>query len=175
MEVSTLFGVLGVITNTLWPLIKQRKFLLSGQVFACIFMGVHFLLLDALMGATAMFVAGVQAVLAIPLESHPKFKSIYLLSLLLTPMVCWFTWQGVPSIFSSIALIFFCIGNLQVNTKYLRLFLILCIFGWVGHNVLVSSYPALVSNFLALSTSIFGLVREFIPSKFNAHSANSCR
>lgn len=165
MELSTVFGAVGVITNTLWPLIKQRKLLLSGQILACIFMGIHFLLLNAYTGAAVMFVAGFQAALAIPLENHPKFKTTYLVSLLLTPVVCWYTWQGYPSLFSSLALIFFCIGNLQINTKHLRIFLILCIFGWVGHNVLISSYPALVSNILALAASLYGLVREFMPNK----------
>lgn len=165
MDIATIFGVFGVLANILWPLIKRRKFLLTGQVIACAFMSAHFLLLGAFTGALVMLVAGIQAVLAIPLESHPKFKTVYLLSLLVTPVVCWYSWQGIPSIFSSLALLFFCIGNLQVNTKYLRAFLILCIFGWVGHNLMVSSYPALVSNALALLTSVYGLVRENMPNK----------
>lgn len=165
MELATVLGVIGAITNTYWPLIRERKFLLSGQMLACIFMGLHFFVLGAYTGAAIMTVAGIQALLAIPLESHPKFKSVYFSSLLLIPLVCIYTWQGYSSIFSSLALILFCIGNLQVNTKYLRIFLILCIFSWVGHNVMVSSYPALLSNFLALLTSIYGLVREFMPNE----------
>lgn len=165
MDIATVFGVFGVIANTLWPLIKRRKFLLMGQVIACALMCTHFLLLGAMTGALVMLVAGIQATLAIPLESHPKFKTVYLFSLLLTPVVCWYSWQGMPSIFSSLALLFFCIGNLQVNTKRLRVFLILCLFGWVGHNLVVGSYPALVSNGLALLTSVYGLVRETMSSR----------
>lgn len=164
MELATVLGVMGVIANTYWPLIKKRRFLLSGQILACVFMALHFYLLNAYTGALVMVVAGMQALLAIPLETHPKFKSVYLASLLLTPLVCWYTWQGYPSVFSSLALVFFCVGNLQINTKYLRIFLILCIFAWVGHNVLVSSTPALISNGLALLTSIYGLIREFTPA-----------
>ena len=165
MELATVLGIMGVIANTYWPLIKERRYLLLGQVLACIFMGLHFSLLSAYTGAAVMAVAGMQALLAIPLESHPKFKSVYLASLILTPLVCFYTWQGYSSIFSSLALILFCIGNMQINTKHLRIFLILCIFAWVGHNVMVSSYPALLSNSLALLTSIYGLIREFMPNK----------
>jgi hypothetical protein len=165
MELATVVGIMGVIANTYWPLIKERRYLLLGQVLACIFMGLHFSLLGAYTGAAVMAVAGMQALLAIPLESHPKFKSVYLASLILTPLVCFYTWQGYSSIFSSLALILFCIGNLQVNTKHLRIFLILCIFAWVGHNVMVSSYHALLSNSLALLISIYGLIREFMPNK----------
>jgi hypothetical protein len=165
VELSTVFGALGVIANALWPLIKHRRFLLFGQVVACIFMFVHFWLLGAHTGAVVMAAAGLQATLAIPLEAHPRFKSVYFVSLLLTPLVSWFTWHGLPSFFSTCALIFFCMGNLQINTKRLRILLLCCLFCWVGHNLLISSYPALVSNFLALCTSIYGLARESMPNK----------
>jgi hypothetical protein len=35
MDAATLFGIFGVIANTLWPLIKKRKYLLTGQIAAC--------------------------------------------------------------------------------------------------------------------------------------------
>jgi hypothetical protein len=141
-------------------LLKVRKYLLLGQVIAALFMCVHFTLLNAFTGAAIMLLAALQASLAIPLESHPRFKSVYLASIVLTPLVCWATWQGSASVFSSLALIFFCIGNLQLNIKRLRVFLLMCIFGWIGHNILVSSYSGLISNGLALITSVFALVRE---------------
>lgn len=161
MELATLFGILGIVSNTIWPLLKTRKYLLLGQIIAAIFMCVHFSLLNAFTGAAIMLLAALQASLAIPLESHPRFKVVYLASIVLTPIVCWATWQGIASVFSSLALVFFCIGNLQVNIKRLRIFLLMCIFGWIAHNILVSSYPGLISNGLALVTSIFALVREF--------------
>ena len=160
MELATVFGALGILSNTLWPLLKRRQFLLIGQVIAALFMCIHFSLLNAYTGSVVMLLAALQASLAIPLESHPKFNSVYFASILLTPVVCWFTWQGSVSIFSSLALIFFCIGNLQINLKRLRIFLLLCIFSWIGHNILVSSYAGLISNSLALMTSMYSLIRE---------------
>ena len=171
MELSTLFGIFGAIANALWPLIKRRRFLLCGQVFACVLMFVHFLLLGAFTGAAVMAVAGVQACLAIPLESHPRFKGVYLASLILTPMVAWLSWHGWPSVFSTLALVFFCLGNLQVNTKALRSLLLICLLCWVGHNLLISSYPALVSNLIAFCTSIYGLSREFFVNQTMSSSA----
>lgn len=175
MELSTAFGILGVIANVLWPLIRRRRFLLLGQVSACIFMFAHFWLLGAHTGAAVMATAGLQAALAIPLETHPKFRSVYLVSLLLTPLVSWFTWHGLPSFLSIFALVFFCMGNLQVNTKHLRILLFCCLLCWVGHNLIISSYPALVSNFLALCTSLYGLAREFMPNKSRQQDAQKAR
>ena len=175
MDLSTVFGIFGVVANASWPLIKQRNLLLSGQVLACIFMFAHFWLLGAHTGATVMAVAGIQAALAIPLEAHPKYKSVYLASLLLTPLVALLSWHGLPSIFSTLALVFFCIGNLQINTKRLRIFLLFCLFCWVGHNLLISSHPALVSNFIAFSTSVYGLLREYMPNKSRQKVAQTAR
>ncbi|MBQ0731294.1 MAG: YgjV family protein [Oleispira antarctica] len=168
MELATLFGIFGVASNVIWPLLKTRKYLLLGQIVAAIFMGMHFLLLNAVTGASIMFLVALQASLAIPLESHPKFKAVYLTSIVLTPLVCWATWQGIASLFSSLALFFFCIGNLQLNIKRLRLLLLMCIFCWMGHNVFVASYAGLISNSLVLVTSIFALIREFKPEKSQA-------
>jgi hypothetical protein len=175
VELSTAFGILGVIANVLWPLIRRRRFLLLGQVSACIFMFAHFWLLGAHTGAALMATAGLQAALAIPLETHPKFRSVYLVSLLLTPLVSWFTWHGLPSFLSIFALVFFCVGNLQVNTKHLRILLLCCLLCWVGHNLIISSYPALISNFLALCTSLYGLAREFMPNKSRQQDAQKAR
>ncbi|MFL0801201.1 MAG: YgjV family protein [Agarilytica sp.] len=175
MELSTIFGVFGVIANSSWPLIKHRKYLLSGQALACVLMFAHFWLLGAQTGALVMAAAGIQACLAIPLESHPRFKSVYFISLILTPLVAWFSWHGLPSIFSTFALVFFCIGNLQINTKHLRILLLCCLFCWVVHNLLISSYPALASNFIALCTSIYGLSREFMPNKSSQQDAQKAR
>ncbi len=161
MDLHTIFGLLGVAANATWPLIRQRRFLLLGQVIACIFMFLHFWLLGATTGAAVMATAGIQAILAIPLEKHKRFKTIYLISLIFTPVVAWLSWHGWPSIFSTLALVFFCIGNLQIQTARLRVLLLLCLFCWIGHNLLIGSYPALISNAIALSTSVYGILREF--------------
>lgn len=155
------FGLAGVLANICWPLFKQRRHILQGQIVACILMATHFVLLDAITGAVVMAVAGCQAALALPLENHPRFKRVYVASMLLTPVVCWLSWQGLASVFSAMALLFFCMGNLQTQTLRLRFGLLICLLCWIIHNSLVLSYPGLLSNLFALITSLFALRREF--------------
>ena len=173
MEIANILGIFGLISNTAWPLFKSRKHMLLGQIVACIFMMFHFVFLKAETGAVIMLIAGIQATLAIPLERNAKFKNIYLLSMLFIPLIVWYTWHGLPSIFSSTALILYCIGNLQTNIIKMRLFLILCIFSWVIHNALISSIPGLISNFLAISTSIYALYTLFNSDAELATNENS--
>jgi hypothetical protein len=155
---ATIFGYAGVLANLSWPLMKRRSHLLAGQVLACCFMFSHFMLLGAYTGAAVMGVAGFQAALAIPLGLKPKFKRIYMASFLLTPLVCFATWQGAQSIFSSLALAIVCVANFQLNQVHQRALLITAIFAWFAHNVMVGSVPGLISNTLAFVVSTYMLV-----------------
>jgi Bacterial inner membrane protein len=150
---ASIFGFAGVLANFCWPMMRERSYLLAGQVVACCFMLAHFALIGAYTGANIMGVAGFQAALAIPLGKNPKFKLIYLVSLLLTPAVCYATWQGVQSIFSSFALAIVCIANFQLNEIHQRALLITAIFAWFAHNLVIGSVPGIISNALALMIS----------------------
>lgn len=158
---ATFLGYAGVIANLVWPLMRNRTALLSWQVVACAFMLMHFELLSAHTGALIMFVAGVQAAVAIPLGRSPRFKFIYLGSLVLVPIVCYLTWQGPQSVFSSLALAIVCVANFQLNQLHQRALLITAIFAWIAHNLMVGSTPGLVSNALAFCISAYMLVRVY--------------
>ncbi len=155
------FGYAGVLVNLSWPMMQSRRWLLAGQGLACVFMFVHFMLLGAFTGAAIMAVVGTQALLAIPLGGAPRFKLIYLLSLGLIPAVAWFTWQGLPSVFSSVALVFASLGNYQLDAIRQRIGLIMTILAWSVHNALVGSLPGLASNTLGLLVSVTMLVRVY--------------
>ena len=162
---ATLFGVAGIVANLTWPLMRQRRQLLAWQVVACVLMLIHFELLSAHTGALVMLVAGLQAALASPLRTSNRIKHIYLGSLLLTPIVGYVTWQGPQSLFSSLALGIVCIANFQLNQMTQRAMLILAIFAWMAHNVLVQSVPALISNVLALGISTYMLFKVYSASR----------
>jgi Bacterial inner membrane protein len=167
-SLAAVFGYAGIAANVTWTLMHKRSKLLAWQAVACGLMLMHFALLGAQTGALIMLVAGVQAVLAIPLGKSPKFKRIYIASLVLTPMVCYLTWQGPQSVFSSLALAIVCVANFQLNQVYQRTLLLSAIFAWVAHNLLVSSFPGLISNALAFCISSIMLFKVMKQEKSNA-------
>lgn len=162
---ASAFGFLGVAANLIWPLMRKRATLLAWQVVACALMLLHFELLAAHTGALVMAAAGIQAALAIPLERSSRFRLIYLGSLALTPVVCYLSWQGPQSAFSSAALAIVSIANFQLDPLRQRALLITAIFAWVGHNVMVGSVPGLVSNALALGVSASMLLSVYRQSR----------
>lgn len=173
---ATAFGLAGVVANLVWPLLRQRTALLAGQAVACALMLTHFALLGAATGALVMLVAGVQALLAIPLGKAPRFRLIYLGSLLLTPLVCAWSWQGVASVFSSLALALVCVANYQLAPLRQRVLLLTAILAWAGHNLLVASFPGLLSNTLALAVSagmLFRLHRASLSSSVTSPTTSS--
>lgn len=157
-QAAALLGFAGVLANLCWPLMRERAYLLIGQVIACALMLTHFLLLGAITGATVMGVAGVQAALAVPLQTKPRFRVVYLASLVLTPVVCYATWQGAQSAFSSLALALVCVANYHLNQVRQRRLLIAAIIAWAVHNIAVFSVPGLVSNALAFIISMRMLI-----------------
>jgi hypothetical protein len=158
-SLAAIFGFAGVAANVTWPLMRRRSGLLAWQAIACGLMFLHFALLGAQTGALIMLVAGLQALLAVPLGKSPKFKRIYIASLVLTPMVCYLSWQGPQSVFSSLALAIVCVANFQLNQVHQRTMLLTAILAWIVHNILVSSIPGLISNALAFSVSSFMLFK----------------
>jgi hypothetical protein len=71
---ASFFGYAGVAANIGWLVMPRRKYLLGGQVVACVLMFVHFALLSAYTGAIVMLVAGLQAALAIPSSRIPSSR-----------------------------------------------------------------------------------------------------
>lgn len=154
-------GYAGVIANLVWPMFTKRVYLLTGQVIACLLMLTHFALLDANSGAWIMGIAGLQALLAIKLGQSAQFKRIYFASLTLTPIVCFMTWQGPQSVYSSLALAIVCIANFQLNQLHQRLWLTTAIIAWIVHNTLIGSTPALISNAFAFAISTWMLFKTW--------------
>jgi len=66
MDASTIFGILGVLVNAIWSLLKRRTSLVSGQVLGVALMALHFYLFGAITATVVLSVTAFQAFLAIP-------------------------------------------------------------------------------------------------------------
>ncbi|MBK1853266.1 YgjV family protein [Marinobacter sp. 1-4A] len=159
---TTVFGYAGLLANVIWIMMRRRSYLLLGQTVACGFMAAHFHFMGSVTGSLIMLVAGVQAMLAVPLGLYPKFKLVYLVSGGLSPLICYATWQGGSSLFSALVLLLVCVANYQLNEVRQRGLLILALLAWIGHNIIVGSLPALMSNgiaFIFSATMLYRAVR----------------
>ncbi|OEJ67742.1 YgjV family protein [Magnetovibrio blakemorei] len=157
---ANLVGIVCVALGATWPLYKTRSSLLWAQVAVHGAFSLHFYLLEAFTGSIMNALGGVQAISAIPLGTRPGFKIIYLLSLPLIALGAYLTWQGWPSVFSSLALALFSLARYQSTILPLRLLMMLGIVCWTVHDVLVMSIPGLSADALSLTTSLWMIFVE---------------
>lgn len=159
-------GVVGLLLNVLWPLVRGRGPLLVWQGLACWVFAGHFLLLPqpATTGAWINVIAGSQCFLAVPFARRPNFRWVYLLTL---PALGWLLWQGFvgasaaaargATVAACLAMGLQCVGRFQLDEIRLRGFILAALPFWVAHNALMRSWPALGSDFASVVAGLIGL------------------
>jgi len=152
---ANLVGVVCVALGATWPLYKTRKGLLWAQAAVHVAFTLHFFLLGVYTASVMNALGLGQAFAAIPLGKRPGFKFIYLLTLPFIAAGAYFTWQGLPSVFSSLALAMFSIARYLTSTLPMRALMILGILSWTTHDLLVMSIPGLAADALSFVTSLW--------------------
>ncbi len=147
-----LLGFSGVALNVLWPFLRGRTAMLWGQALGAFLFGLHYVLVGAYTGSIMATLAGLQAVLAIPLGTRPGFRKIYLGMLPVIALGLALSWQGWPSVFASIAMAVTSIGRYQTEVLRFRALLLACVPFWTGHNLIVGSIPGLSSDALTIAS-----------------------
>ena len=158
---ANLLGACGVLGNFAWPLFHRRESMLAAQATACAFFTAHFLLIGATTGAVMTMLAGLQALLAIPLGTRAGFRAVYLLTLPLTALAVVLTWHGAPSLFAAVGLALTSLGRYQLRVLRFRSLILASIPAWSLHNVLVGSIPGLCSDALTLCSGGWMLMRTY--------------
>lgn len=150
-------GLTGVAFNIGWPFFRGRSAMLWAQAAGCFAFALHFLLLGADTGSLMSMLAGVQAVLAIPLGRDPRFRVSYLAMLPVIAVAMALTWMGTPSAFAAVAMAVTSVGRYQTGEVRFRMLMLACVPFWSGHNILVGSIPGLLSDALSFSAGAWML------------------
>lgn len=152
-----LLGLTGVAFNIGWPFFRGRTAMLLAQAAGCFAFAAHYLLLGAHTGGLMVTLAGVQALVAIPVGTDPRFRMTYLAILPVIAATMALSWMGVPSAFAAAAMAVVSLGRYQTNVVRFRVLMLACIPFWVGHNILVGSIPGLLSDALSFSAGAWML------------------
>jgi hypothetical protein len=62
------------------------------------------------------------------------------------------TWYGLPSLLAGFAATLSAVGRLQVNERYLRIWLLTSAAIWLGHDFVVGSLPGMTADLLSMTT-----------------------
>jgi hypothetical protein len=159
-EPANLAGIAALACACTWPLLGQRKAILSVQVLCSLLFALHYLLLGA-PSAAAMCMAGVVQGLAVVIfvRRGPRIGIVggtVALSVLATAA----TWTGLPSLLSQFGQLAGAIGRLQMDTQRLRLCFMASVLFWTAHNLMVGSIFGLGSDTLSLTALLLGFWRD---------------
>jgi hypothetical protein len=146
--ITSLAGVAGVLANSAWPLLRERRSMLQAQAGVCALFLVHYAGIGALTGGLMTLLACAQALAAIPLGARPGFRFVYLLTLPLIAAAVVATWQGPASAFAALALALSSLGRYQQQVLRFRGLILASVPCWMAHNLLVGSLPGLTADIL---------------------------
>ncbi|AWK87339.1 YgjV family protein [Azospirillum thermophilum] len=153
-------GIAGMLGGMAWPLFRGRVAMLLVQLVPSICFGVHFALLGSPTGALMNVLSGLQILAAIPLGSRPAFRIVYLLILPVIAAVMALSWSGLPSLFAAAGTALVSLSRYQTAVPPFRLFMLMALPCWFGHNFLVGSVPGMMSDSAGIIFNLWMLGRD---------------
>lgn len=160
VDLATAIGLAGTFGGCFWPLIPSRRGMLLAQAGTACAFSWHFLLLSAWTGTLMNALGALQVLAAIPLGSRPGFRIIYLATLPVIAGGLAATWQGPQSAFAALALAFMSLGRYQRTERSFRLWFLVALPCWFGHDLMVGSVPALIADLVGFTNCAIMVIRD---------------
>lgn len=155
---STLFGIIGILANTIIFWQKNRKNLLFTKLFADVVWTMHYVLLGAKTGAATCGISIMREIVFLN-KKHTWAKSNLWLILFAVLSIFFgiFTWKNITSVLpvcaSIISVISFAIGKPNL-TRILQIFISVL---FLIYDIYVVSYAGIINEIFTLTSVIFAL------------------
>ncbi|MGG5811135.1 YgjV family protein [Falsiroseomonas sp. CW058] len=157
---ASIAGLMALGSACTWPLLRQRRAILSVQVLCSLLFALHYLLLGA-PTAAAMCMAGVaQGIAVVALRGRALRIGVVGLTAVAAAGATALTWTGLPSALSLAGQLGGAVGRLQTDTQRLRLCFMVSVLFWTAHNLMVGSVFGLGSDTLSLTALALGFLRD---------------
>ena len=152
-------GVIALLLDIFSVQFKFRKQILGMQIAASSTWVCHFFLLGAYAGAAMNSVGIIRSVSYYKWRGRNRPKWVLIGVLVLSMIMTVVTWQGVVSLLPMFAMIVAAFGFWQRNEQRLRLLLLGAVPLWFAYNLTFSSYAGMLSDSLALFSTLIALYR----------------
>lgn len=168
---ATVFGVMGLACQLIWPLFRTRKAIVAVQFGVGADYSVHYALLDAWSGAGVAGLGAAQSALAFFCGNRPWFRWVGLVFLPVVASISYVTWSGPPTVCAFAAVTLIMLGRLQRDTLSLRVLQLAAAPFGMSYDIMVGAAPALMGSVVSATIAIVMLVREI---RSLEHSAVAC-
>lgn len=159
--IAQIFGFFAILFWALSIQNKNKKDVLAFQIYASLFYAINFFLLDAYSAFIIDLIAVARLYMFyIDEKKHGEIrKSLLYIFLFITLVSGIFTYDGLISIIPIVIGVFYTVSTWVKNTKYLRIFYIVCAVLWMGYNFNFGAVVAAFGNILEIGSGIIGMFR----------------
>jgi hypothetical protein len=157
---ATVFGVVGLLNQLIWPLLRARKAILIAQFGIGADYSVHYALLDAWSGAGVAGLGALQTLIAYFAADRPWLARIAPAFPAAVAAACGLTWAGSESALALIACTLIMIGRMRRDTVTLRAFLLTAAPFGIAYDALVGAVPAFIGAVVSACIAAVMLARE---------------
>jgi len=158
---SQIFIAIAICFDMMSFQFKDRKKIILCFFCACIFIGLHFLLLEQYTAASLVFISALRFITSI-FTTSKKLMSAFLLACV---GVTFFTYAGILSLLSFFGASINTVASFCKEDKHLRLIMILGTFFWLVNNYFANSPAAVFMEVLFLCSNFIGYYRHYIKPK----------
>ena len=159
-DVATVFGLLGVISGSLWGLLRSTRSIVAVQALCTGSFALHYLLLGAHTGAAMNALTLVQVAVVLCLRRGRISSLAYWSTIPVMGALTLYTWAGAPSVFAALGLTTASLGRWQTEVLRLRIFFVACSLCWFAHNAIVGSSFGMATDTISLASNMWGLWRH---------------
>ncbi len=152
------FGFAGFACQMLWPLFTRRRTMLGVQMGIGAGYGAQYALLDAWSAAGIAFLGATQTAIALVVGEHAWLRYLGVVFLPLAAALCYFSWDGMESLFALIACSLVMLGRLQSDTLHMRALMLAASPFGIGHDIAAGAIPALcgaVASGVLMASALF--------------------
>ena len=159
--IAQIFGIFAILFWTIGIQYKKKEDILAFQIYASLCYAVQFFLLG---GYTAMLIDLIAIVRLVTFyyegkkygEIDKKWLYIFIGMVLISGI---FTYDGLISLLPVIIGVFYTVSTWTKNTKYLRIFYIVCAVLWAGYNIKYFALAAVIGNIMEIISGTISMFR----------------
>lgn len=157
---ATLFGMAGLAAQMIWPLLHNRRTILTVQLGASCCYAASYALLGQQTGTAVCLTGAIQTTVALLAGDRRFLRKMGYVFLPAVLVIGACTFSGLPTVFALTACCLIMIGRLQSDTLRMRQVQLTATPFGATHDILVGAWPCLAGALLTFTIAFTAFCRE---------------
>ncbi len=165
---AQIIGAIGFALLIIAPLTHSRRSFLALDIIGIVPVGIHYLMLDAPIGAALCATYVVMDIVAAGIHRSQNVRAAYFLFYPAALALSYWTYQTVADLTALAGTLLAVASRQQLNLVALKMLVFLSAFGWGAYGWLTGSVAQLVFSSLYGGAALFATIRHRRGAQFHA-------